>query len=78
MEPTFENISKKIAAFLVVPIDEVTPPAYFVDDLGADSLDLVEMIMMMEEEFEVEISDADAEKIFTVQDSVSFISKQLI
>jgi acyl carrier protein len=52
---------------------EVTPEAVFVDDLGADSLDLVELIMAMEEEFGTEIADEDAEKLRTVQDVISFI-----
>jgi acyl carrier protein len=53
---------------------EATPEAVFVDDLGADSLDLVELIMAMEEEFGMEIADEDAEKLRTVQDVISFIS----
>jgi acyl carrier protein len=53
---------------------EVTPEAVFVDDLGADSLDLVELIMAMEEEFGMEIADEDAEKLRTVQDVISFVS----
>jgi acyl carrier protein len=52
---------------------EVTPEAVFVDDLGADSLDLVELIMAMEEEFGFEIADEEAEKMRTVQDVISFI-----
>jgi len=53
---------------------EVTPEAVFVDDLGADSLDLVELIMAMEEEFGMEIADEDAEKLRTVQDVITFVS----
>ncbi len=53
---------------------EVTPEAVFVDDLGADSLDLVELIMAMEEEFGMEIADEDAEKLRTVQDVINFVS----
>ena len=53
--------------------DEVTPQASFVDDLGADSLDVVELVMGLEEEFDVEIPDEDAEKITTVQEAVSYI-----
>ena len=52
---------------------EVTPEAVFVDDLGADSLDLVELIMAMEEEFGFEIADEEAEKLRTVQDVISFV-----
>jgi acyl carrier protein len=55
---------------------EVTPEAVFVDDLGADSLDLVELIMAMEEEFGMEIADEEAEKLRTVQDVISFISSR--
>ena len=58
---------------LGVERSEVTPEAVFVDDLGADSLDLVELIMAMEEEFGTEIADEDAEKLRTVQDVISFI-----
>ena len=53
---------------------EVTPEAVFVDDLGADSLDLVELIMAMEEEFGMEIADEEAEKLRTVQDVINFIT----
>ncbi|RUM36012.1 MAG: acyl carrier protein [Desulfobulbus sp.] len=54
---------------------KVVAGASFVDDLGADSLDLVELIMAMEEEFDVEIPDEEAEKIATVQDAIDFVSK---
>jgi len=60
---------------LSVDKDKVVPGASFVDDLGADSLDLVELIMAMEEEFDVEIPDEDAEKIATVQDAIDYIDK---
>ena len=53
--------------------NEITPEASFIDDLGADSLDLVELIMSMEEEFEIEISDDDAETIRTVQNAIDYI-----
>ena len=59
---------------LGVERSEVTPEAVFVDDLGADSLDLVELIMAMEEEFGMEIADEDAEKLRTVQDVINFVS----
>ncbi len=58
---------------LGVERSEVTPEAVFVDDLGADSLDLVELIMAMEEEFGFEIADEEAEKLRTVQDVISFV-----
>jgi len=60
---------------LSVERDKVVPQASFVDDLGADSLDLVELIMAMEEKFDIEIPDEDAEKIVTVQDAVDYVSK---
>ncbi len=58
---------------LSVEKDKVVPEASFVDDLGADSLDLVELIMAMEEKFDIEIPDEDAEKIVTVQDAVDYV-----
>ncbi len=60
---------------LSVEKDKVVPEASFVDDLGADSLDLVELIMAMEEKFDIEIPDEDAEKIVTVQDAVDYVDK---
>lgn len=68
-----ERVKKIIAEKLSVNLEEVVPEASFVDDLGADSLDLVELIMSMEEEFETDISDEDAEKITTVQDAINYI-----
>jgi acyl carrier protein len=61
---------------LEVGEDEVTPTASFIDDLGADSLDQVELIMAFEEEFEIEIPDEDAEKITTVADAVNYIDEK--
>lgn len=60
---------------LSVEKDKVVPNASFVDDLGADSLDLVELIMAMEEGFDIEIPDEDAEKIATVQDAIEYVQK---
>lgn len=62
---------------LKVDPEVVTLEAHFIDDLGADSLDLVELIMAMEEEFSLEISDEDAEKIQTVQDAVNYITEHM-
>lgn len=59
---------------LSVDKEKVVPNASFVDDLGADSLDLVELIMAMEEEFDVEIPDEEAEKITTVQNAIDFVT----
>ncbi len=65
-----------IASQLSVAKDKVVPKASFVDDLGADSLDLVELVMAMEEEFGIEIADEDAEKMQTVQDAIDYVNKQ--
>jgi len=69
-----DKVKKIIAEKLSVDMDEVVPEASFVDDLGADSLDLVELIMSMEEEFDVEISDEDAEKITKVKDAFDYVA----
>jgi acyl carrier protein len=70
---TYDRLKKIIVEQHGVDEEEVTPQASFVDDLNADSLDLVELIMSLEEEFGTEISDEDAEKIRTVQDVVNYI-----
>lgn len=70
---TFDRVKKIVAEQLSVDINEVTPTASFQNDLGADSLDTVELVMALEEEFGLEIPDEDAEKIVTVQDAVSYI-----
>jgi acyl carrier protein len=70
---TFDKVKKVVVDQLDVSEDEVTPQASFVEDLGADSLDVVELIMGLEEEFDIEIPDEDAEKIATVQDAVNYI-----
>ena len=70
-----EKVKKIIAEKLSVELDEVIPDASFVDDLGADSLDLVELIMAMEESFDIEISDDEAEKLQTVQDAITYIKE---
>ena len=71
-----EQVKKIIAEKLSVDLEEVVPEASFVDDLGADSLDLVELIMSMEEEFDTDISDEDAEQITTVKDAIDYINAQ--
>ncbi|WCL48712.1 acyl carrier protein [Leptospira sp. GIMC2001] len=71
----FEKIKSIIVEQLGVDESEVTPEAHFIDDLGADSLDTVELVMALEEEFGIEISDEDAEKIQTVGDVTKFIDK---
>ncbi|HHL34913.1 MAG TPA: acyl carrier protein [Desulfobulbaceae bacterium] len=70
-----DKMTEIIVEQLSVDKEKVVPGASFVDDLGADSLDLVELIMAMEEEFDVEIPDEDAEKIATVQDAIDYIAK---
>ena len=70
-----EKVKKIICEQLDVAEEDVVPDASFVDDLGADSLDQVELIMAMEEEFELSIPDEDAEKIGTVQDAIDYINK---
>ena len=78
MEKTVEQrVMDIIVEQLKVSPEEVTLEASFIDDLGADSLDLVELIMAMEEEFGLEISDEDAEKIQTVQDAVNYITEHM-
>ena len=68
-----ERVMKIIVEQLGVKEEEVTSEASFVDDLGADSLDTVELVMALEEEFKVEIPDEDAEKITTVQQAIDYI-----
>ena len=70
-----EKLIDIIAEQLSVDKDKVVPGASFTDDLGADSLDLVELIMAMEEEFDVEIPDEEAEKITTVQLAIDYVNK---
>ncbi len=67
------KVREKIAEQLGVAVDEVKPESSFIEDLGADSLDIVELVMALEEEFNIEISDEDAEKIRTVKDVVGYI-----
>jgi acyl carrier protein len=74
MASTEERVKQIIVEQLGVDDAEVTPGASFVDDLGADSLDTVELVMAFEEAFEVEIPDEDAEKIRTVKDAVDYIN----
>ena len=69
-----ERVKEIIVEQLGVDADQVTANASFVDDLGADSLDTVELVMALEEEFDVEIPDEDAEKIATVYDAISYLS----
>jgi acyl carrier protein len=77
MSEVVEKVAKIISEQLDVSEDDVVLSASFVDDLGADSLDQVELIMAIEEEFDISIPDEDAEKIVTVQDAVDYINKAL-
>lgn len=77
MADLVERIKKIICEQLDVAEEDVVLNASFVDDLGADSLDQVELIMAMEEEFNVSITDEDAEKIVTVQNAIDYIRKAL-
>ena len=72
-----ERVKQIIVEQLGVDEGEVTPSASFVDDLGADSLDTVELVMAFEEEFDIEIPDEDAEKIRTVEEAVSYVGKKV-
>ncbi|MCG8590369.1 MAG: acyl carrier protein [Proteobacteria bacterium] len=72
-----ERVTNLIVDQLGVSRDEVVIEASFIDDLGADSLDIVELVMSMEEEFDIEIPDDDAEKIQTIGDAVSYLKERL-
>ena len=71
-----EKVKKIIANQLGVSADDVRPEASFVEDLGADSLDLTELIMAMEEEFDIEIADEDAQKLLKVKDALTYIENK--
>ena len=75
MSAVAEKVKSIIVEQLGVEADEVTPEASFTEDLGADSLDIVELVMAFEEEFGIEIPDEDAEKIGRVQEAVSYIEQ---
>ncbi len=71
-----QRVRKKVVEHLGVEEDKVTENASFIDDLGADSLDIVELVMAFEEEFEIEIPDEDAEKIGKVSEAVAYIESK--
>ena len=75
MSTIVERVTKLVCEQLGVKEEEVTPEASFVEDLGADSLDTVELVMALEEEFETEIPDEEAEKITTVKEAIISISR---
>ncbi|HEY5658948.1 MAG TPA: acyl carrier protein [Myxococcota bacterium] len=72
-----ERVSQLIVDQLGVSAEEIKPEASFLDDLGADSLDIVELVMAMEEEFDIEIPDDDAEKIQTIGDAFAYIKEKV-
>ncbi|PYO38171.1 MAG: acyl carrier protein [Candidatus Rokuibacteriota bacterium] len=74
-KPVEERVKEIICEQLGVEEDEVTPNAKFIEDLGADSLDTVELVMAFEEEFDLEIPDEEAEKIVTVGDAITYIKE---
>ncbi len=76
-EEVFDKVKEIIVEQLGVAEDSVTTEASFIDDLGADSLDIVELIMALEEEFDIEIPDSDAEKVTTVGDVVEYIKENV-
>ncbi len=76
-EEIFERVKEIIVEQLGVTENSVTLEASFIDDLGADSLDIVELVMALEEEFDLEIPDADAEKVVTVNDVVEYIKENV-
>ena len=73
MSTNIERVTKLVCEQLGVKEEEFTPEASFVEDLGADSLDTVELVMALEEEFETEIPDEEAEKITTVKEAIDYI-----
>ena len=75
MSDTADRVKKIVVEHLGVEADKVAPDASFIDDLGADSLDTVELVMAFEEEFGIEIPDDAAEKIQTVKDAIAFIQQ---
>ena len=75
MSDTADRVQKIVVEHLGVEADKVTQDASFIDDLGADSLDIVELVMAFEEEFGVEIPDDAAEKITTVKDAINYIDE---
>ncbi len=77
MTDTFDRIKKIIVEHLDVEENKITLNASFAEDLGSDSLDNVELIMALEEQFEIEIPDEDAEKILTVKNSVDYVDEKL-
>ncbi|MCI5970249.1 MAG: acyl carrier protein [Oscillospiraceae bacterium] len=77
MKKVFDRIKTIIVDQLGIDENKITPEASFIDDLGADSLDMVELIMAIEEEFEIEVPEEEAENITTVSDAMNYISSKI-
>ena len=77
MSATEDRVAEIIVEQLGITRGEIVPEASFIDDLGADSLDIVELVMAMEEKFDIEIPDDDAEKIQTIGDAFSYVKERL-
>ncbi len=77
MSSIADQVKEIIKEQLGVEEEEIKPEAKFIEDLGADSLDTVELVMAMEEKFGIEIPDSDAEKILTVQDAISYVENHI-
>ena len=77
-EDTIATVRSLIAESLGVSEDEIVPGASFIEDLGADSLDIVELVMAIEKTFDIEIPDEDAERIGTVQDAIDYINDNMV
>lgn len=71
------KLKELVSQSLGVKMEEITPDASFIDDLGADSLDIVELVVHIEDEFDIKIPDEEAEKITTVQDAIDYVNGQL-
>lgn len=72
-----QRVTQLIAEQIGIPVDDVTGDKHLVDDLDADSLDTIELVMLLEEEFEIEITDAEAEKVQTVGDAIAAVKARL-
>ncbi|MCK6505363.1 acyl carrier protein [Myxococcota bacterium] len=76
-EAIIQKLKELVSQSLGVKMEEITPDASFIDDLGADSLDIVELVVHIEDEFDIKIPDEEAEKITTVQDAIDYVNGQL-